>query len=106
MIFLQRLIIGKLIGSRFHVLCVYCIFGYHCSNAAKVSPVGSWVQQNKVTAHLVNTGLPVRNNNLKITCPLICCSAMSKRKVTFEDVNEEFDLEDAPPNKKVSPLNA
>lgn len=30
---------------------------------------------------------------------------MSKRKVTFEGVNEEFDLEDVPPNKKVSLLN-
>lgn len=29
-------------------------------------------------------------------------STMSKRKVTFEDVNEEFDLDDVPPNKKVS----
>lgn len=26
---------------------------------------------------------------------------MSKRKVTFEDVNEEFDLDDVPSNKKV-----
>lgn len=30
---------------------------------------------------------------------------MSKRKVTFEGVNEEFDLEDAPPNKKVCLFN-
>lgn len=31
----------------------------------------------------------------------MCCSAMSKRKVTFEDVTEEFDLDDVPPNKRV-----
>lgn len=30
---------------------------------------------------------------------------MSKRKVTFEDVNEEFDLDDVPPNKRVFLLN-
>lgn len=41
----------------------------------------------------------------KIPNVLLCSSAMSKRKVTFEGVNEELDLEDVPPNKKVSLLN-